>query len=113
MARITATANDSTSTFEVADGTKLVLALEDNGVDILHKCGGNARCTTCQVQFSAGEPASKTDAEVERAAASELGDARLSCQIEASGDMALTVVMTVSSSDSDDPGPTPETHITP
>jgi len=31
--------------YEVVEGTKLVLALEDNGVDILHRCGAtpNAR----------------------------------------------------------------------
>ena len=42
--------------FEVAEGKRLVLALEENGVDILHACGGNARCTTCKVEFAAGEP---------------------------------------------------------
>ena len=89
MAHITATANNSTSTFEVADGTKLVLALEENGVDILHKCGGYAKCTTCQVQFDVGEPSSKTEAEAELAENRDLGSARLSCQIEAVGDMAL------------------------
>ena len=31
-------------------GQKLVLALEDGGVDVLHRCGGNARCTTCAVE---------------------------------------------------------------
>ena len=32
---------------EVEDGKRLVLAIEqDAGVDILHACGGNARCTT-------------------------------------------------------------------
>ena len=30
-------------TFEAEQGKKLVLALEDNGIDILHRCGGNAR----------------------------------------------------------------------
>jgi ferredoxin len=29
-----------------------VLALEqDAHVDVLHACGGNARCTTCRVEF--------------------------------------------------------------
>ena len=35
-------------TFEVEEGRRLVLALEDAGIDILHRCGGNARCTTCR-----------------------------------------------------------------
>lgn len=37
--------------FEVAAGKRLVNALEDAGIQILHRCGGNARCTTCRVQF--------------------------------------------------------------
>ena len=46
-------------TVEVADGKRLVLAIEqDAKVDILHACGGNARCTTCRVEFIDGEPAS-------------------------------------------------------
>ena len=32
--------------FEVEAGRKLVLAIEDDGIDILHKCGGVAKCTT-------------------------------------------------------------------
>src|SRR3954464_3576785 len=41
--------------FEVEAGKKLVLAIEDAGIDILHRCGGNARCTTCRVQGVSGE----------------------------------------------------------
>ncbi len=33
-------------------GRRLVLALEEGGIDILHRCGGNARCTTCRVADS-------------------------------------------------------------
>lgn len=113
MAKITATADDQTTTFDVEDGTRLVLALEDNGVDILHKCGGFAKCTTCRVVFETGEPAETTEAEAEIAESRDLGDARLSCQILAEGEMALTAVMTVSNSDFDDPGDTPEPQITP
>ena len=29
--------------FEVEPGKKLVLAIEDAGIDIMHRCGGNAR----------------------------------------------------------------------
>ena len=44
--------------FIVPDGKRLVLALvEDAGIDQLHACGGRARCTTCRVEFVAGEPA--------------------------------------------------------
>jgi len=42
---------------DVESGKRLVLAIEqDAGVDILHACGGNARCTTCRVEFISGEP---------------------------------------------------------
>ena len=51
-------------TVDVADGKRLVLAIEqDAKVDILHACGGNARCTTCRVEFIDGEPAPHTAAE--------------------------------------------------
>src|SRR5947208_550777 len=42
---------------EVESGKRLVLAIEqDAHVDVLHACGGNARCTTCRVEFIAGKP---------------------------------------------------------
>ena len=68
--------------FEVASGTKLVLAIEDAGIDILHKCGGNARCTTCRVQLISGDLAPMNELERERLAReASLGpDIRLSCQ---------------------------------
>ena len=52
------------ATVDVEDGKRLVLAIEqDAGVDILHACGGNARCTTCRVEFISGEPTRMTEAE--------------------------------------------------
>ena len=48
--------------FDVPQGKRLVLALEDEvAIDQLHSCGGNARCTTCRVEFIAGEPEQMTD----------------------------------------------------
>ena len=41
-------------TFEAEEGKKLVLSLMDQGVDILHRCGGNARCATCRVEIIEG-----------------------------------------------------------
>ena len=59
-----------------------MLAIEqDAGVDILHACGGNARCTTCRVEFIDGEPSKMAAAEQERLAAKELTGVRLSCPI--------------------------------
>ena len=57
-------------TVDVPDGKRLVLAIEqDAHVDVLHACGGNARCTTCRVEFIDGEPDAQTAAERERLAA--------------------------------------------
>ena len=52
-------------TFEVPERRRLVKAIEENGVDILHRCGGYARCTTCRVEFVSGEPEFRTVAERE------------------------------------------------
>jgi ferredoxin len=111
MARITL--RDGRS-FMADSNTRLVLALEDSGVDILHRCGGNARCTTCRVRFIEGEPQKMTEAELERLTARGLlGEARLSCQILCDHDMKVDPVQTLSSSDFDDPGPRPADQITP
>ena len=68
--------------FEVPTGQKLVLGIEDAGIDILHRCGGFARCTTCRVQFLKGEPSEMGPAEHETLEEDGLlGQYRLSCQI--------------------------------
>jgi ferredoxin len=101
-------------TFEVEDGTRLVLALEEKGVDILHLCGGNARCTTCRVEFADGEPSAMTAAERAILEKKELaGLARLSCQIQCQGTMEVKPVMRLSTSDFDNAGATPAPTITP
>jgi ferredoxin len=70
---------DGYGTFEVPADKRLVLAIEqDAKVDILHACGGNARCTTCRVEFIAGEPTKMTVAEKGVLAAKGLTGVRLS-----------------------------------
>jgi len=94
--------------FDVESGTKLVLAIENAGVDISHRCGGLARCTTCRVKFSSEEPPM---GQVEHDCLEEdgeLGNFRLSCQIRVDRDMAVEVLMPVSGATWDSPGPTPE-----
>jgi ferredoxin len=101
-------------TFDVPNEKRLVLAIEqDAGVDILHACGGNARCTTCRVEFIEGEPARHTAAEVERLAARGLTGVRLSCQILCDHDMTVRAISRLEDSGRPDPGPTPEATITP
>lgn len=81
------------------EGERLVLALERGGVDILHRCGGVARCTTCRVEFLEGEPDLMTAAEYDKLTEKELLNvARLSCQIECAPGMHLRPLQTVSSS---------------
>jgi len=80
--------------FEVDAGKKLVLAIEDAGIDIQHKCGGNARCTTCRVQIIGGDVAPMGGLEEARLAReAALGpDIRLSCQIRVQGDLTVRVI---------------------
>jgi ferredoxin len=80
--------------FEVEPGKKLVLAIEDAGIDIMHRCGGNARCTTCRVQVLEGSPAPMEELERERLAReASLGpDIRLSCQIRVADDLTVNVL---------------------
>ena len=76
------------SPVDVEAGKRLVNAIEqDAGVDILHACGGNARCTTCRIEFISGEPARMTKAEQTKLAEKGLTGVRLSCQITCDQDM--------------------------
>ena len=93
---------------EAPAGKKLVLAIEDAGVDILHRCGGNARCTTCRVEILEGEPAEMGELERNRLAMeAELApNIRLSCQIHVDSDLKVRVVNQASVRGMD-PGPRP------
>lgn len=101
-------------TFEADTNTRLVLAIKDSGVDILHRCGGYAKCTTCRVAFDDGEPDKMTVAEHDKLAEQgNLGNFRLSCQILCDHDMTVEPLMTLSNSGLDDPGSRPKDNITP
>jgi ferredoxin len=100
--------------FEVPAGKRLVLALEDEaGVDQLHACGGNARCTTCRVAFVAGEPDKMTAAEKSVLAARGLTGVRLSCQIVCDHDMAVRAISRLAGSGRPDAGKRPADEIQP
>ena len=101
-------------TVEVESGKRLVLAIEqDAHVDVLHACGGNARCTTCRVEFIDGEPTKWTAAERQVLAARSVSGVRLSCQIQCDHDMTVRAVSRLEGSGRPDPGPTPLPDITP
>ena len=105
---------ESFGSFDVPDGKRLVLALEqDAGVDQLHACGGNARCTTCRVEFVDGEPPRMTEAEKNKLAERGLTGLRLSCQILCDRDMTVRAISRLTGSGRPDPGSTPQPQITP
>ncbi len=105
---------EGVGTFEVDEGKRLVLAVEqDAGVDILHACGGNARCTTCRVEFVAGEPDRMTQAERDRLEQRGLTGVRLSCQVVCDHDMTVRANSRLAGSGRPDPGPPPAPTITP
>ena len=91
--------------FEVPPGKRLVLALEqDAGIDQLHACGGNARCTTCRVEYVAGEPDKMTVAEKNVLAAKGVSGVRLSCQILCDHDMSVRAISRLEGSGRKDAG---------
>jgi len=102
---------------EVPAGKRLVLALEDEaGIDQLHACGGQARCTTCRVRFIAGEPQQMTSAERDVLQLKGLLDSqglRLSCQILVENDMEVQAISRLAGSGRRDAGPRPADHIEP
>jgi ferredoxin len=101
-------------TVDVENGKRLVRAIEqDAQVDILHACGGNARCTTCRVEFIEGEPERMTVAERNVLAARGVTGVRLSCQIPCDHDMTVRAISRLTGSGRPDPGPPPAEEITP
>jgi len=94
MPRIEAETATGAQAFEADEGRKLVLAIEDAGIDILHRCGGNAKCTTCRVEVLAGDPGEIGELERNRLAM-EIGlteNVRLSCQVHVMDDLKVRVI---------------------
>src|ERR671917_206627 len=95
---------------EAPAGKKLVLAIEDAGVDILHRCGGNARCTTCRVEVPSGDAGQMTEPERERLRAlhDRPENPRLSCQVQVREDLSVRVLRRLRDNpDMGDAGPRP------
>jgi ferredoxin len=100
--------------FSVPANKRLVLALEeDAGIDQLHACGGRARCTTCRVEFVAGEPGQETKAEIAAREARGAFGVRLSCQILCDRDMTVRAISRLGPSGRPDAGPKPQPFIEP
>lgn len=84
---------ENVGTFEVPQGKRLVNALLDEAkLNQHYSCGGQAKCTTCRVQFIEGEPDKITQAEKDALAANRVdlsSGIRLSCQIVCDHDMTV------------------------
>ncbi len=105
---------DGVGAFEVPAGKRLVLALTDEaGVDQLHACGGNARCTTCRVEVVAGEPSKVTDAEKAVLAAKGVSGVRLSCQMTCDADLTVKAISRLAGSGRADAGKRPTDALAP
>ena len=106
---------------EVESGTKLLKALIDNEVDIVHECGGNAKCTTCRVTIHKGVPTKKTQAQHERfeklinSGQSQFDHPAvfLSCQVLVENDMTVSPSETFNRVIHDSIGKDTEDDITP
>jgi ferredoxin len=93
---------------------RLVLAIEELGVAIGHRCGGNAKCTTCRVEVVSGEPETMTRAEYDKLKEKGLlGQVRLACQLTCSQDMVLNALMTLDNQTWTDTGPHPAETVMP
>jgi ferredoxin len=105
---------DGVGTFDVSQDKRLVLALTDEAkIDQLHACGGNARCTTCRVEFVAGEPEVMTKAEKDVLTARGVTGVRLSCQILCDHDMTVRAISRFAGSGRVDAGKRPADTIQP
>ena len=102
-------------TIQVEDGRRLVTAIEDAGVDILHRCGGFAKCTTCRVELIEGNAGEMTSAERVRLAREDqlAPNVRLSCQIMCKSDLTVRVINRLSDTDLSDAGPRPSEELEP
>ena len=108
---------DGVGSFDVPAEKRLINSLIDDAkVDQLHACGGLARCTTCRVQFVAGEPSRMTVAEQgllqARGLTSQPG-VRLSCQIVCDHDMEVRLISRLAGSGRPDAGKHPADAIEP
>ena len=105
---------EGVGSYDIPEGKRLVLALSDEaGVDQLHACGGNARCTTCRVEFVSGVPEKMTEAERGLLAARGLTGIRLSCQLTCEADMTVRVISRLEGSGRANVGMRPTDEISP
>ena len=88
---------ESVGDYEIQAGTRLINAIIDTAkADQHYSCGGQAKCTSCRVQFVEGEPERMTIAEKDLLAANKLDEQtglRLSCQILVEHDVTIKLMV--------------------
>lgn len=108
---------EGVGSFDVPQDKRLVLALEDEaGIDQLHACGGNAKCTTCRVTVLEGRPSPMTAAEQAVLKARDLAGEpglRLSCQMTMQNDLTVRAASRLEGSGRKDAGPRPADAVEP
>ena len=104
-------------TVDVPQDKRVVLALEDEvGIDQLHSCGGQGKCTTCRVTIIEGRASPMTGKEQETLAARELAGTpglRLSCQMTMIADLTVKAESRLEGSGKKDVGPRPADAVEP
>ncbi|MHA1907823.1 MAG: 2Fe-2S iron-sulfur cluster-binding protein [Candidatus Thorarchaeota archaeon] len=106
---------------EVESGTKLLKALIENETDVVHTCGGRAKCTACRVTIHKGVPTKKTQKQhdlftnlIERGSPQfDHPAVFLSCQVLVENDMKVSVSETFNSVIHDSHGKDTPDEITP
>lgn len=81
--------------FEVEEGTTILDACLDHGVEVDHACGGVCACSTCHIWVESGmenlnESEEDEEDRLEDAKGMNL-KSRLACQCKLSGDVEITL----------------------
>lgn len=91
----TVTIQPSGKTVEAKEGASLLEVILAAGVDLMHKCGGNAQCGSCHVFVQAGKKGLSKTAAPEHAKLDTIvgvgSKSRLACQAKILGTEDITV----------------------
>ncbi len=89
---------DRKAVLNLSPGHSLMETMDMGGVNIMHACGGNCICGTCNVEILEGLENIAPPAEAERMVLSKIKrkgpNVRLSCQCFPTGDIKLSISLT-------------------
>ncbi|CAG0982646.1 ferredoxin [Planctomycetaceae bacterium] len=91
----TVTIADRNRVVEIPAGCSILEALEMAGVNIMHACGGNCICGTCNVVVLAGlehfAPATEPEQLILKKLKRQGPNVRLTCQAHPAGDVTIQI----------------------